>query len=99
MTTHCSILAWKIPWREEPDGYSPWGHEELDMTEHRTQHKYYKSSIKGKVLPHLTKDSISLSYSSAPLSTVLWLYFPLFKTRVYWFVMLTVAIARINPSS
>ena len=23
--THFSILAWEIPWTEEPDGYSPWG--------------------------------------------------------------------------
>ena len=33
MATHSSILAWKIPWMEEPVGYSPWGHKELDMTE------------------------------------------------------------------
>ena len=31
--THSSILAWKIPWTEEPGGYSPWGRVELDMTE------------------------------------------------------------------
>ena len=31
MATHSSILAWKIPWTEEPD--SPWGHKELDTTE------------------------------------------------------------------
>ena len=31
---HSSILAQKIPWAEEPDGYSPWGCKELDMTEH-----------------------------------------------------------------
>lgn len=22
--THSSILPWRIPWREEPAGYSPW---------------------------------------------------------------------------
>ena len=28
------ILAWKIPWTEEPGvGYSPWGRKELDTTE------------------------------------------------------------------
>ena len=32
MAIHSSILAWKIPWTEEP-GSSPWGHEESDMTE------------------------------------------------------------------
>ena len=26
-------LVWKIPWTEEPGGYSPWGHKELDTTE------------------------------------------------------------------
>ena len=31
--THSSTLAWKILWREEPGGYSPWGGKELDTTE------------------------------------------------------------------
>ena len=30
MVTHSSILAWRIPWTEEPVGYSPWGHQESD---------------------------------------------------------------------
>ena len=25
MATHSSILAWRIPWTEEPGGYSLWG--------------------------------------------------------------------------
>ena len=33
MTTHSSILAWKILWMEERVGYSPWGHKESDTTE------------------------------------------------------------------
>ena len=28
-----SILAWKIPWTEDPGSYSPWGHKESDTTE------------------------------------------------------------------
>jgi len=24
MATHSSILAWRIPWAEEPGGFSPW---------------------------------------------------------------------------
>ena len=32
--THCSFLAWKIPWIEEAGGYSPWGHKESNMIEH-----------------------------------------------------------------
>ena len=35
MATHSSILAWKIPWTEEPDGLnSPWVCKESDITEH-----------------------------------------------------------------
>ena len=30
MVTHSSILAWRIPWTEEPVGYSPWGRQESD---------------------------------------------------------------------
>ena len=44
MATHSSILAWKIPWKEEPGGhgqrslvgYSLLGCKELDMTEQLT---------------------------------------------------------------
>ena len=33
MATHSSILAWRIPWTEEPDGLQSMGHKELDTTE------------------------------------------------------------------
>ena len=34
MATHSSILAWRIPWTEEPGGlYSSWGHKRSDTTE------------------------------------------------------------------
>ena len=36
MATHSSILAWRIPWTEEPNGLQSMGHEELDMTEQLT---------------------------------------------------------------
>ena len=31
---HSTILAWIIPWAEEPGGYSPWGRKVSGMTEH-----------------------------------------------------------------
>ena len=42
------FLPEKIPWTEEPGGlYSPWGHKELDTTEHTHTHiKWYQSRIK-----------------------------------------------------
>ena len=30
--SHSNILAWEVPWREEPGSYSPWGLKELEMT-------------------------------------------------------------------
>ena len=33
MATHSSIPAWRIPWTEEPGGYSPYGCKESDTTE------------------------------------------------------------------
>jgi len=36
MATHSSILAWKIPWMEEPGGLKSMGHKELDTTNRLT---------------------------------------------------------------
>ena len=33
MATHSSILAWRIPWTEEPGGLQSMGCEESDTTE------------------------------------------------------------------
>ena len=39
MGSHSSILAWKLPWTEEPGGlYSPWGRKESDTTERLRVH-------------------------------------------------------------
>ena len=32
MDTQSSVLASEIPWKRRLAGYSPWGHEESDMT-------------------------------------------------------------------
>ena len=33
MATHSSILAWEIPWTEEPGGLQSMDHKELDIIE------------------------------------------------------------------
>ena len=44
MAIHSSILAWKIPWTEEPGGlYSPYCQKESDTTERLTQAQGSKS--------------------------------------------------------
>ena len=36
MATYSSILAWRIPWKEEPGSYSPRGPKVLDTTKRLT---------------------------------------------------------------
>ena len=42
MTTHSSILTWRIPWTEEPGGLLSMGCKESDTTEQlsTTQHNH-----------------------------------------------------------
>ena len=51
MATHSCIIAWKIPWTEEPGGYSPWGRKELDMTERLTDTGRYSVMLTLSVMP------------------------------------------------
>ena len=49
MSIHSSILAWTIPWTEEPGGLQSVGSQELDMTEHT----YCSWAVQGMLkLPH-----------------------------------------------
>ena len=63
MTPHSSILAWRIPWTEEPGGLhrgklSPWDSKELDTTEqlnthtHTHTHTHTLLSLKFSSLSH-----------------------------------------------
>ena len=54
MATCSSILAWKIPWKEEPEepgGLQPWGHKELDMTEHTPKGATFTETQRRMVVP------------------------------------------------
>ena len=39
--THSGTLAWRIPWREELVGYSPWGRKVSDTTERLHFHFHF----------------------------------------------------------
>ena len=43
--THSSILAWRIPWTEEPGGLSPRGCTESDKTEQLSTHTRVEKNI------------------------------------------------------
>ena len=45
MATHSSILAWNIPWAEEPGGHSPWGLKEWDKTEWLTLSEFTDTKL------------------------------------------------------
>ena len=44
MTTRSSILAWRIPWTEEPVGLQSRGLRDLDMTEWLTLSHFHRKN-------------------------------------------------------
>ena len=48
MATHSSILAWTIPWTEEPGGLRSWGCKESDKTEQLSTHAQLKGLHSGQ---------------------------------------------------
>ena len=60
MATHSSILAWRIPWTEEPDGLQPMGSQRVrhDSSNLARMHAHcflmtQTSCVKGWILPEL----------------------------------------------
>ena len=49
MATHSSILAWGIPWTEEPGGLQSMGHKELDAIERLSTASVY---MRGRLTKH-----------------------------------------------
>ena len=103
MATHSSILAWKIPWTEEPGGlYSPWGHKESDTTErlththtHRGKNKTY-IEIKNKAMTiHIPVIQLkswniasSVNYTFVAFPSSLHHHYPFSQGGMWWFCLL-----------
>ena len=47
MATHSSVLAWRIPWTEEPDGLRSMGSQESDTIEGLNQHQHQHQGLDG----------------------------------------------------
>ena len=45
VATHSSILAWKIPWTEEPGKLQSMGSKESDTTERLNHHHHLRESL------------------------------------------------------
>ena len=75
MATHSSILAWRIPWTEEPGGLqSPQGRKELDTTELLHFHFLLMYTITGPHDTHLFDHQISLKRRKFNLQIDFFLY-------------------------
>ena len=71
MPTLSSILAWRIPWTEQPGGHSPWGCKELDwlLRQHTGARSSYRSSLCYSAAPFSTEETVSYA-SSCPWGRV-----------------------------
>ena len=64
MATHSGILAWEIPWTEDPGGLQPMGHKDSDMSK-VTQHARLHSS--GGMKPETRVLAVLVSGTGSPL--------------------------------
>ena len=53
MANYSSILAWRIPWTEEPGRLQYWGGKELDMTEYLSAHYFLSIYLGIRLTGHL----------------------------------------------
>ena len=67
--THSSILAWKIPWTEEPGELQSWGCKEADMTDQ--QNMYAAAAAKSLQSCPTLCDPIDSSPPSSPVPGIL----------------------------
>ena len=57
MATHSSILAWEIPWVEEPEGLQSMG-SQSDMTEHTCARTEKVLKMLNEVFPPVITDKL-----------------------------------------
>ena len=50
MTTHSNILAWRIPWTQEPGRLQSMGHKEPDMTERISSRPGHRALARSSLL-------------------------------------------------
>ena len=64
MEIHSSIPVWRIPWTEEPSGYSPCSQKELDTAERLTLWLFLSINVQGDTWDYVNVLSSNLSPSS-----------------------------------
>ena len=76
MATHCSILAWRIPWTEEPGGLQSMGHKESDTAGRLLTHRTEVYSLDATAVIKTQYASTIPQFSRAPLQSPFLLPFP-----------------------
>ena len=64
--THSSILAWRIPWTEEPGRLQSMGSQESDMTDWLNHHQAILFSVSNVLIWHLSGISLFFQAGSLP---------------------------------
>ena len=81
MATQSSVLAWRIPWTEEPGGLSsPWVHKKSDMTEWLTTNIFTSAEEQDMNLDFVTYQLYDLGQV-----TLLWALVSSFGKQGLWF--------------
>ena len=70
ITSHSSILAWRIPWTEEHGGLQSMGSQELDMTERLNHHHHQEHKLCVCLLIQVCSTLCNLKHCSLPGSSV-----------------------------
>ena len=91
--------CWRIPWTEEPDGYSPWGRKESDMTERlppppppflsQEVNEGLLSPFQSNIIISSTKAECSLLISVDILFPFRTVYSPFHISKGTWIVVLS----------
>ena len=73
MATHSIILAWEIPWTEDPGGLQSMGLNKSDTTEFAcTEIWHYKVMVK-KYLEYIGFDNVGITLDKFCLCTHIWI--------------------------
>ena len=75
MATHCSILAWEIPWTEEPGGLRSMGSQRVRYDEVTNTHKIFLPIFLLPFSSSLSLQQVKLNFHEINVHTINMKYF------------------------
>ena len=100
MAMHSSILAWRIPWTEDPGGLQSMGSQESDMTEWLTLPLSQMSMPLSQFsppspFPHVPKSILYVSVSIFSLYMPHLVYLVIYQWMLVWVIFLCLLLKQI----